>query len=237
VDGVLLIDKPRGPTSHDVVAAVRRSLGGVRTGHGGTLDPFASGLLLVLEGQATKAQRALLELPKRYQAVAQLGALSTTGDTEGRITQTGRIPPDPPPLPTGELRQRPPRYSAVKIRGERAYKRARRGEEFQMPERIVSVYRFEQLWRETGEGRPQAPGPRAAFEIECGSGTYIRSLVAELGDAYCLELRRVAIGPFDVRDAASPPRRGEPWNPPAPLEPERAIALLERGRASQPAKP
>ena len=237
MDGVLFIDKPPGPSSHDVVAAVRRSLGGVRAGHGGTLDPFASGLLLVLVGRATKLQQALLELPKRYQTVAQLGALSTTGDTEGRITPTGRVPPDPPPLPTGELRQRPPRYSAVKIRGERAYKRARRGEEFRMPERIVSVYRFEQLWREMGEGRPEAPGPRAAFEIECGSGTYIRSLVAELGDAFCLELRRVAIGPFDVRDAVSPPRRGEPWNPPALLAPERAIALLERGRATQPAKP
>jgi tRNA pseudouridine55 synthase len=86
VNGLLLIDKPPGPTSHDIVAAVRRSLGGVRTGHAGTLDPFASGLLLVLVGRATKAQRALLELPQRYQAVAQLGAVSTTGDTEGRIT-------------------------------------------------------------------------------------------------------------------------------------------------------
>jgi tRNA pseudouridine55 synthase len=235
VDGVLLIDKPPGPTSHDIVAAVRRSLGGMRTGHAGTLDPFASGLLLVLVGRATKAQRALLELPKRYQAVAQLGAVSSTGDTEGRITQTGRIPPDPPPLPTGELRQRPPRYSAVKIRGERAYKRARRGEEFQMPERIVSVYRFEQLWREAWEGRPEAPGPRAAFEIDCGSGTYVRSLIAGLGDAYCLALRRVAIGPFDVRDAASPPRRGEPWSAPAPLEPERVIALLDTPALPDPA--
>jgi tRNA pseudouridine55 synthase len=232
VDGVLLIDKPQGPTSHDVVAAVRRSLGGVRTGHAGTLDPFASGLLLVLVGRATKAQRALMELPKRYQAVAQLGAVSTTGDTEGRITQTGRIPPDPPPLPTGEVRQRPPRYSAVKIRGERAYKRARRGEEFEMPERIVTVYRFEQLWREAQGERPEAPGPRAAFEIDCASGTYVRSLIAELGDAYCLALRRTAIGPFDVRDAASPPRLGEPWSPPAPLELERAIALLGTGAPS-----
>jgi len=228
VDGVLLIDKPRGPTSHDIVAAVRRSLGGVRTGHAGTLDPFASGLLLVLLGRATKAQRALLELPKRYQAVAQLGALSSTGDTEGRITQTGRIPPDPPSLPTGELRQRPPRYSAVKIRGERAYKRARRGEQFEMPERIVSVYRFEQLWREAADERAQAPGPRAAFEIDCGSGTYVRSLIAELGDAYCLELRRVAIGPFHVRDASSPPRRGEPWSAPEPVEVGQAIALVSR---------
>jgi tRNA pseudouridine55 synthase len=226
VDGLLLIDKPRGPTSHDVVAAVRRSLGGVRTGHAGTLDPFATGLLLVLVGRATKAQRALLELPKRYQAVAQLGALSSTGDTEGRVTRTGRIPADPPPLPTGELRQRPPRHSAVRIRGERAYKRARRGEEFELPERIVTVYRFEQLWREAEDARTKDPGPRAGFEIDCASGTYIRSLIAELGDAYCLALRRVAIGPFDVRDAASPPRWGEQWSTPALVELERAVALL-----------
>ena len=89
MDGVLLIDKPAGMTSHDVVAAVRRSLGGVRTGHAGTLDPFATGLLLVLVGRATKAQRAMMELPKRYQTVARLGAVSSTGDTEGEITETG----------------------------------------------------------------------------------------------------------------------------------------------------
>jgi tRNA pseudouridine55 synthase len=227
VNGVLLIDKPPGPTSHDVVAAVRRSLGGVRTGHAGTLDPFATGLLLVLVGRATKGQRALLELPKRYQVVAQLGALSSTGDTEGRITQTGRIPPDPAPLPTGEVRQRPPRYSAVRVGGERAYKRARRGEELQMPERIVTVYRFEQLWRETRAERPAAGGPRAGYEIECSAGTYIRSLIAELGDAYCVALRRTAIGPFDVRDAASPPLTGADWSPPPPLELEQALAMAE----------
>src|SRR5436853_4544411 len=90
-DGVLLIDKPAGITSHDVVAAVRRSLGGARTGHAGTLDPFATGLLLVLVGRATKAQRRLMELPKRYHAVARLGAVSSTGDTEGEITETGRL--------------------------------------------------------------------------------------------------------------------------------------------------
>src|SRR5438445_8441812 len=91
-DGVLLLDKPAGMTSHDVVAAVRRSLGGARTGHAGTLDPFATGLLLVLVGRATKSQQRLMELPKRYETVAQLGALSSTGDTEGEITRTGRIP-------------------------------------------------------------------------------------------------------------------------------------------------
>ena len=117
-DGVLLIDKPAGMTSHDVVAAVRRSLGGPRTGHAGTLDPFATGLLLVLVGRATKSQQALMALPKRYETVARLGALSSTGDTEGEITVTGRIPPDPPALPTGEVRQRPPMHSAVKVGGD-----------------------------------------------------------------------------------------------------------------------
>jgi tRNA pseudouridine55 synthase len=226
VDGVLLIDKPAGMSSHDVVAAVRRSLGGVRTGHAGTLDPFATGLLLVLVGRATKAQDSLMALPKRYETVAQLGASSSTGDTEGEITRTGRLPADPPELPTGELRQRPPIYSAVKIGGERAYKRARRGEHFEMPERIVSVHRFRQLWRE----QDHAPGelPRAAFEIECGSGTYVRSLIADLGDAYCLELRRTAIGPFDVRDAVAPPARGEPWRDPPLIALDRALATLSK---------
>jgi tRNA pseudouridine55 synthase len=227
VNGILLIDKPRGPTSHDVVAAVRRSLGGVRTGHAGTLDPFATGLLLVLVGRATKGQRAFMEARKRYLAVAQLGAVSTTGDPEGQITQTGRIPAEPPRLPTGTVRQRAPRHSAVRIRGQRAYKRARRGEQFEPPERIVTVYRFEQLWREAGGGRGGAAGPRAGFEIECSAGTYVRSLIAELGDAYCLELRRTAIGPFDVRDAVSPPSPGADWSAPPLLELERALAMLE----------
>src|SRR4051794_40179276 len=181
-EGVLLIDKPRGITSHDVVARVRAALGGARTGHAGTLDPFATGLLLVLVGRATKAQARLMALEKTYETVALLGATSTTGDPEGEIVQTGRLPPDPPPLPTGQLRQRPPAHSAVKVRGERAYKRARRGEALQMPERIVTVSRFEQTWRADD---PEAPGlQRAGFEIECGSGTYVRSLIAELGDAY-----------------------------------------------------
>jgi tRNA pseudouridine55 synthase len=226
VDGVLLIDKPAGMSSHDVVAAVRRSLGGVRTGHAGTLDPFATGLLLVLVGRATKSQDALMALPKRYETVAQLGACSSTGDTEGEITRTGRLPADPPELPTGELRQRPPIYSAVKIGGERAYKRARRGERFEMPERIVTVHSFRQLWREQDPAPDELP--RAAFEIECGSGTYVRSLIADLGDAYCLELRRTAIGPFDVSDAVAPPARGEPWRDPPLMALDRALASLSK---------
>jgi tRNA pseudouridine55 synthase len=225
VDGVLLIDKPAGMTSHDVVAAVRRALGGVKTGHAGTLDPFATGLLLVLVGRATRIQQQLMGLPKTYETVARLGAVSSTGDPEGEITETGRLPPDPPPLPIGSFRQRPPRHSAVKVGGERAYKRARRGERFELPERTVTVYRFEQLWRDANPTDPCAH-LRAAFLIECSSGTYVRSLIAALHDAYCVELRRIAIGPFNVRDAVAPPRRDEPWQPPAPLSIERVLAAL-----------
>ncbi len=231
MDGVLLIDKPAGITSHDVVAAVRRALGGVRTGHAGTLDPFATGLLLVLVGRATKSQRVLMALPKRYETIAQLGATSSTGDTEGEITFTGRLPPDPPELPTGEVRQRPPMHSAVKVGGERAYKLARRGERVEMPERIVSVHRFEQLWRQ-----PQAAGAgqagacegleTAAYSIECGSGTYVRSLIAALGDAYCLQLRRTAIGPFEVADAVAPPQRGRQWPDPPLIALDRLAGML-----------
>ena len=191
-DGILLIDKPAGKTSHDVVAAVRREHRGRRVGHAGTLDPFATGLLLVLIGRATRIQRYLMALPKAYETVARLGATSTTGDPEGEIVVTGKLPPDPPPLPTGELLQRPPAYSAVKVDGKRAYQRARAGEDVVLDARPVTVYRFEQLWRRDD---------RAAFAIECSAGTYVRTLVADLGDAYCTELRRTAIGPFSVDDA------------------------------------
>jgi tRNA pseudouridine55 synthase len=192
VDGILLIDKEAGKTSHDVVAAARRTLGIRRVGHAGTLDPFATGLLLVLVGRATRIQRFLMALPKSYVVVARLGAVSSTGDPEGEIRVTGRMPPDPLHLPTGELRQRPPAHSAVHVDGERAYARARRGEVVEMPERTVQVHRFEQRWRHED---------RAELEIECSAGTYVRSLIADLGDAYCEELRRTAIGPFSVRDA------------------------------------
>jgi tRNA pseudouridine55 synthase len=225
MEGVLLIDKPAGISSHGVVARVRHAIGGARTGHAGTLDPFATGLLLILIGRATKSQQTLMGLPKRYETIAQLGAMSSTGDPEGEIEQTGRIPADPPSLPLGEVRQRPPAYSAIKIKGERAYKRARRGESFEMPERIVTVSRFEQLWR--ADGGPGI-GPQAAFAIECGSGTYVRSLIEDLGDAYCLTLRRTAIGAFEVAHAASLPPRGRAWEPPPPDADGGALLSLER---------
>jgi tRNA pseudouridine55 synthase len=193
-DGVLLVDKPAGVTSHDVVAAERRKLlGKTRVGHAGTLDPFATGLLLILVGRATRAQRYLMALPKRYETVARVGWTSTTGDVDGELAP-GRMPPEPLPLPTGRILQRPPAYSAVRIGGKRAYALARAGDAVELPEREVEVHTFEQLWRD---------GDRAAFAIACGSGTYVRSLIADLGDAYCLELRRTHIGAFDVADAGS----------------------------------
>jgi tRNA pseudouridine55 synthase len=190
--GVLLVAKAAGATSHDVVADVRRRVGG-KVGHAGTLDPFATGLLLVLVGSATRAQRWLMQLPKTYRAVARLGWTSTTGDPEGDLVETGRVP-DELSLPVGELMQRPPAYSAVKVGGERLYKKARRGEAVEGEARPVTVYRFEELWRD---------GDRVGLELEVSSGTYVRQLVADLGDAYCEELERTAIGPFRLEDAES----------------------------------
>jgi tRNA pseudouridine55 synthase len=196
-DHLLLYDKPAGVTSHDVVAAVRRTLPRkTKVGHAGTLDPFATGLLLVLVGRATRAQRFFMALPKRYEVVARFGAVSTTGDPEGEITETGNVPAGDLTLPTGLVSQRPPAYSAVKVGGRRAYELARAGTPPELAEREIQVYRFEQLWDE---------GDRRAFAIECSSGTYVRSLVSDLGDAYCLQLRRTRIGAFDV--AAADPGR------------------------------
>jgi tRNA pseudouridine55 synthase len=197
-DYVVLYDKPAGVTSHDVVDDVRRALPRkTKVGHAGTLDPFATGLLLVLVGRATRVQRFLMALPKTYETVARFGARSSTGDPEGEIVVTGCIPSGDLKLPTGRVRQRPPAYSAIKIGGRRAYQLARAGIEVELAEREVIVHRFDERWRE---------GDRRAFTIECSSGTYVRSLIADLGDAYCEQLRRTAIGEFDVA-RAEPQRR------------------------------
>lgn len=190
---------------------------GTKVGHAGTLDPFATGLLLVLVGRATRAQRFLTALPKTYRAVARLGWTSDTGDRDGTLEHTGRVPAELD-LPTGELMQRPPAYSAVKVAGERAYKRARRGEEVETAARPVTVHRFELLWRDE---------ERAGLEVECSAGTYIRTLVSDLGDAYCDELERVAIGPFHLERA----------DPETVVAPEEALAFLpEHGLDAAEAK-
>lgn len=187
---LLLCDKPAGATSHDVVVALRRERG-CKAGHAGTLDPFATGLLLVLLGRATRLQRFLVGLPKTYLAAARLGWRSSTGDPEGELTETGRVPRSLA-LPTGRVRQRVPMTSAVRVGGERLYRLAHRGVSVKTPEREVDVHRAQLLGHE---------GDLARYEIECSAGTYVRSLVETLGDAYCAELRRTAIGPFRVEEA------------------------------------
>lgn len=207
---VLVCDKPGGITSHDLVAQVRRERG-VKAGHAGTLDPFATGLLLVLLGRATRLQRYLLALPKTYRATARLGWRSSTGDPEGELTETGEIP-EQLALPTGQVRQRVPMTSAVKVGGERLYRKAQRGETVETPEREVTVSRADLL--ESGEGR-------ASFEIECSSGTYVRTLIETLGDAYCESLRRVAIGVLSIDDAG------------AELSPNEALGFLPEYRLDE----
>jgi tRNA pseudouridine55 synthase len=205
-DGVLLISKPPGVTSHDVVDSVRREdiAAGAKVGHAGTLDPFATGLLLVLVGRATRLQQYLVGLPKAYNTVAQLGAVSDTGDPTGELTPTGRTA-DERSLHaaieqlTGEIEQRVPAYSAVKVGGERLYRKARRGEAVDAPVRRVVIERL----RLTGF----APASQEAdLEVRCSSGTYVRQLVADLGElcgagAYCAALERTEVGPFKLADA------------------------------------
>jgi tRNA pseudouridine55 synthase len=145
---VLLCDKPAGITSHAMVARIRRERG-CKAGHAGTLDPFATGLLIVLLGRATRIQRFLTGLPKTYRATARLGWRSSTGDPDGELTETGSLPRSLE-LPTGRVRQRVPMTSAVRVGGERLYRMAHRGESVQTPEREVDVYRAELLEHDAG---------------------------------------------------------------------------------------
>ncbi len=193
---VLLYDKPAGITSHDVVEQVRRERG-CKVGHAGTLDPFATGLLLILLDEATRIQRFLTDLPKTYRAKAKPGWRSSTGDPEGELVITGRVPSSME-LPTGTVRQRVPMTSAVRVGGERLYRKAHRGEVVETPQRDVEIYRAELV------GMVMAGGDYySEYEIECSAGTYVRTLIETLEDAYCKELRRTAIGPFRVEQAGA----------------------------------
>jgi tRNA pseudouridine55 synthase len=218
-DGVLLVDKPAGVTSHDIVVRVRRDQPrGTKVGHAGTLDPFATGLVLVLVGRATRAQRFLMELRKTYRAVARLGWRSDTGDRDGELTKTGRVP-ELLEIPVGQQLQRPPAHSAVHVGGRRAYELARRGEQVELEPRPIEVHRAELLWHE---------GERAGFEIECSSGTYVRALISDLGDAYCEELERTAVGHFSLADASErlvPLAEALAFLPERELSPEEANAV------------
>ena len=198
-DGLLLVDKPAGVTSHDVVATARRALREKRIGHAGTLDPFATGLLVLMVGRATRLLPYMNGDPKRYQAVIRFGSETTTADLHGTVTATGEVPAYAAvvaalPTLTGELDQIPPAYSAKRIDGQRAYDLARAGVDVEMKPSRVRVDRWEPLGWEP---------PDFAAEITCGGGTYIRSLARDLGRlvgsaAHLVALHRVQSGPFVV---------------------------------------
>lgn len=203
------VDKPAGPTSHDVVAAVRRNLPrGVKVGHAGTLDPFATGLLLVLVGRATRLARYLSSLDKTYRARVRLGWVSSSGDPDGELSATGAHVPDEDELRSaaaaleGRRPQRVPELSAVKVGGVALHRRVRRGERVEPPEREVEVHSL------TIERGPDAEGA-VDLEVRCGKGTYVRTLASELGEglgcgAYCETLRRTAVGGVDLAAAVPP---------------------------------
>lgn len=206
VSGVLVVDKPVGLTSHDVVQIIRRGTGIRRAGHTGTLDPRASGVLVVLIGPAVRLSEYVSASDKRYQATIRLGSSTNTYDAEGAVTVTRSIEDITEEmfeelLPTfvGEIEQVPPPYSAVKVRGRRAYDMARKGEPVELSPRKIQVYSLELLeW---------AP-PDVVVDVYCSSGTYVRSLAHELGKqlgvgAHLVGLRRTKSGNFTLRDAVA----------------------------------
>lgn len=217
-DSLLLIDKPTGWTSFDVVAKIRGArraqfkAAGVaptkrqlRVGHAGTLDPFATGLLVILLGESTKKATEFLKLDKTYEATIHLGQTSTTGDPEGEIAVVSDRKPMQDEVASalesfkGTIQQRPPAHSAIKVNGQRAYKLARKGEEVELPLRTVTIHELELL---------DYAYPELKIRVHVSSGTYIRSLAVDIGEklgtgAYCGQLRRTQIGEWKIVDASS----------------------------------
>lgn len=192
--GVALVDKPAGPSSFAIVAQIRRQTR-ARTGHAGTLDPFATGLLLILSGRSTKLAPRLVGLDKRYLTTVDLTATTTTGDPEGEIVETHE-PPDELDVDVlrGEIELPVPAASAVKIDGERAYKLHRRGVEVEMPVRRSTVYALDLVSRDDTS---------VTLDLHVSSGTYVRSIAQALG-GHCRTLRRTAVGPFTIDEARVP---------------------------------
>jgi tRNA pseudouridine55 synthase len=196
--GVALVDKPAGPSSFAIVAQIRR-MTGARTGHAGTLDPLATGLLLLLSGRATKLAPALVGLDKRYLTEVALTGRTSTGDLEGELVEP-KEPPAEPELQRaldglrGEIELPVPAMSAVKIDGERAYRLARRGVEVEMPMRRSTVYTLDVVGY---------TGTTVTLDLRVSSGTYVRAIAGALG-GHCVTLRRTEVGPFSVADAVAP---------------------------------
>lgn len=207
-DGIILVDKPAGMTSFGVVARVRRVLSQklgkkVKVGHTGTLDPFATGLMIIVTGKECKNAQYYSKLDKVYEATIRLGQTSTTGDPEGEVTDVSGGQPSKEEIEatlkefTGKIQQQPPAFSAIKINGQRAYKLARKGEAVEMPTREVEVYSLELI---------DYVYPELKIRTHVSSGTYIRSLAEDIGKvletgAYCSELRRISISNWQVKDS------------------------------------
>ncbi len=204
ISGILIVDKPSGMTSHDVVAVIRKGTGLRRIGHTGTLDPRASGVLVILIGPAVRLSEYLVCDRKGYEAMIRFGSVSDTYDGDGNVIQTGRDAPkdedvimDAMENFVGEITQVPPAYSAIKIHGMKAYDLARKGEEVQLSGRKITVYSFDFI---------EYVRPELTADIVCSSGTYIRSIANDLGQklgcgAYLSGLRRTMSGKFTLRDA------------------------------------
>lgn len=205
ISGILVVDKPVGLTSHDVVQIIRSGTGIRRAGHTGTLDPRASGVLVVLIGPAVRLSEFVSASDKRYQAILRLGSTTDTYDAEGRFTRQSSAPVNVTEEKfeealkqfIGEIEQTPPPFSAVKVHGRKAYEMARQGEEVELAPRKIQVYHLEVLeW---------AP-PEVVIDVHCSSGTYVRSLANDMGNvlgcgAYLVGLRRTKNGRFSLRDA------------------------------------
>lgn len=203
ISGVLVVDKPVGLTSHDVVQVIRKGTNIRRAGHTGTLDPRASGVLVILVGPAVRLSEYVSASDKRYQAVVQLGTSTDTYDADGQVLSTSPVNISETQFDTalksfiGEIEQVPPPYSAVKVKGRKAYEMARDGEDVDLAPRKINVYNLELLeW---------AP-PEAVIDVYCSSGTYVRSLAHDLGEmlgcgAHLVGLRRTKSGRFTLRDA------------------------------------
>lgn len=223
-EGLLLVDKPKDVTSHDVVDEIRRALGTRKVGHAGTLDPMATGLLILGVGRATRLLRFLGDLPKTYEGTARLGEETDTLDAQGSVLRTVEVDVTRRQVDSataklvGESFQRPPAYSAVKVGGRKLYEAARKGETLEAEPRPIRVDAFDVV---AFDGRD------VGFRATCSAGTYVRVLVADVGrdlgcGAHLTRLVRTAIGPFSLRDATAPGTVAEP------LPIERAVAHLPR---------
>jgi len=208
VDGILLIDKSSGPTSHDVVDSIRRSLEQKRVGHAGTLDPRATGLLVILLGQATRLAQWLQRHDKSYEGTIRLGIATDTGDADGRVTAeeacrtSDELLREATKTLIGRIEQTPPAYSAIKVNGQTAHRLARQGAPVELKSRYVTIETFETELAEPG------PPPLVSFTVKCSSGTYIRSLAVDLGralgcHAHLESLRRLSVGGFKVEDSVT----------------------------------